>query len=340
MSIGIQENGLVSFMDFAPTVLNLAGIEIPDQMDGTPFLGKNAVKGQKRIFGYGDRFDELYAFNRVIRKGKYRYARNYQPYHTPSLYAFYRYKQLAFQEWKQLYKENKLNDVQSSFFKPFVPEELYDLEADPIEVNNLVENPNYKKVLVKLRKELGSYLIEKADLGFFPETIILEEAMENPDAYGNKNKKRIKTFREVADLQIKDFGKIKLRLEQALKSNDVVERWWGLTTCAAFGKKALPLKGIVQSLLKDERSFIRARAMVFLSQIEERFTDEDVYSVLNNSKTGAESLLVLNDFTYLVENGSIDPFRLENGNIQKTCEGVDWRINYLNALYDSENGEN
>ena len=336
LPVGTRQDGLVSFMDFAPTVLNLAGVEVPEQMDGTPFLGKGAVKGQECIFGYGDRFDELYAFNRVIRKGKYRYARNYQPYHTQSLYALYRYKQLAFQEWKQLYKDNKLNANQSSFFKPFGAEELYDLEKDPMELNNLAENPVYSEVLAGLRKELGAYLVEKADLGFFPETLILEEEMDNPDAYGNRNKKRIETFREVADLQIEDFNEIKSRLEQALKSDDAVERWWGLTTCTAFGKEAVSLKKTAQCLLDDERSYIRARAMVFLSRTGDRFADKDVYSVLDNSTTDAESLLALNDFTYLVESGLLAPFKLEEADVQKSCNGVDWRVKYLKTLYESK----
>ena len=328
---------LVSFMDFAPTVLNLAGIKVPKQMDGTPFLGKRTARRKECIFGYGDRFDELYAFNRVIRKGNSRYARNYQPYHSQSLYAFYRYKQLAFQEWKCLYKEHKLNAVQATFFNPMEAEELYDLEKDPMELNNLAKDPKYISVLTELRKELGVYLVKKADLGFFPETIILEEAMDNPDAYGNRNKKRIKAFKEVADLQLKSFDQVKNRLKQALNSNDDVEQWWGLTTCAAFGKEAAELKNKVQQLLASERSFIRARALVFLARTGERFADNDIYPILKNTKTVAESLLVLNDFTYLVEDGLLAPFKLDKTDIPESCGGIDWRITYLNTLYSSKN---
>lgn len=332
--VGTRQDGLVSFMDFAPTTLNLAGIEIPRQMDGIPFLGKNAVKGQEHVFGYGDRFDELYAFNRVIRKGKYRYARNYQPYHTRSLYAFYRYKQLAFQEWKRLYQEGKLNAEQSSFFKPFGAEELYDLEKDPMELRNLAVEPAFRKLVEELRGELNSYLVEKADLGFFPETIILEEAMDNPNAYGNRNRKRIGTFREIADLQMTSFDDAEKRLKQALESDDVVERWWGLTTCAAFGKEAESLRKIVRKSLVDKRSFIRSRGMVALCRMGEHFSEQDVHTVLNNAETGAESLLILNDFTYLIESGLLAPFKLEENDVLKTCKGVDWRVKYLKTQYE------
>lgn len=121
-----------------------------------------------------------------------------------------------------------------------------------------------------------------------------------------------------------------------MKSDDAVERWWGLTTCAAFGKEAVSLKKTAQCLLDDERSYIRARAMVFLSRTGDRFADKDVYSVLDNSTTGAESLLALNDFTYLVESGLLAPFKLEEADVQKSCNGVDWRVKYLKTLYESK----
>lgn len=72
-------------MDFGPTLLHLAGLKIPDQMDGTPFLGKELtlkrLNRRNSVFCYGDRFDELYAFNRTLRVGRFKYVRNFLPYH-------------------------------------------------------------------------------------------------------------------------------------------------------------------------------------------------------------------------------------------------------------------
>jgi arylsulfatase A-like enzyme len=335
---GSVEADPVSFMDFAPTVLNLAGINIPRQMDGKPFLGRNTSTKDNVVFGYGDRFDELYAFNRSVRKGKYRYARNFFPYHTQSLFAFYRYKQTAFREWKDLYEADKLNPVQSSFFEPFGPEELYNLENDPYETRNLVHDPQYKSVVAELRGELNNYLINKADLGFFPETIILEEAMTNPATYGEKNKWRIKSFVEIANLQTTSFSNdTEKRLYKALRSTDPVVRWWGLTTCAYFSKQSSVLTAEVSKLLTDERSFVRSRAMVLLSMYGRKYAKEDILAVLDNAKTGAETLLILNDLTYMVENELIKPFELKMNEIREECQGVDWRLKYLNSFVGTDN---
>lgn len=335
---GSIETDPVSFMDFAPTVLNLAGIDVPQQMDGKPFLGRNTSTKENVVFGYGDRFDELYAFNRCIRKGKFRYARNFIPYHTQSLFAFYRYKQTAFREWKDLYTADKLNAVQRSFFEPFGPEELYNLENDPYETRNLVNDPQYKSIVAELRGELDSYLINKADLGFFPETIILEEAMTNPATYGEKNKWRIKSFVEIADLQTTAYSKdTEKQLYKALRSNDPVVRWWGLTSCAYFSKQSSDLKAEVSKLLTDERSFVRSRAMVLLSMYGQKYAKKDILTVLDNAKTGAESLLVLNDLTFMIENGLIKPFELKMNDIKEECQGVDWRLKYLNSFVGTDN---
>ena len=72
---GTRTDAFVEFIDFGPTVLNLAGIAIPKLMDGVPFLGKNInpseLAKQNSTFSYADRFDEKYDMVRALRKGKY-----------------------------------------------------------------------------------------------------------------------------------------------------------------------------------------------------------------------------------------------------------------------------
>ena len=76
---------------------------------------KSKIKNKNTAFGHADRFDEKYDFVRTLRVGKYKYIRNYQPFNMDALFNFYRYKMLAYKEWSSLYREGKLNDVQSQF---------------------------------------------------------------------------------------------------------------------------------------------------------------------------------------------------------------------------------
>lgn len=108
---GSREKGFVEFIDFGPSILKLAGAEIPDGIDGKPFLGEGATT-REFTFNYADRFDEKYDLVRWLRKGRYSYQRNYQPFNFDALQNDYRYKQLAFREWRDLFKAGKLNAAQ------------------------------------------------------------------------------------------------------------------------------------------------------------------------------------------------------------------------------------
>ncbi len=335
--VGSVQEGLVSFIDLGPTALNLAGLDIPEKMDGEAILGEGAIESHESVVCYADRFDELYSLNRSIRRGKYRYARNYQPYQTHSLFNDYRYIMMAFREWRDLYFDGSLNSAQSDFFLPLGTEELYDLERDPMELNNLCDDPKYSKVVGSMRKEMNGYMVEKCDLGLFPEAVIHEEGMENPDEWGNVSQKRIERFVEVADLQLLPFSKAKKSLKRALNSDDAVEVWWALTSCAWFGTEAESLKPLAEELLHSSRSYVRVRAMVFLSTLGEIFTGDDLKSELDRCVVGAESLLILNDFTHLLEQGYVAPFRITEEDVKLPTAGTSInRVNYFNDLSSTE----
>ena len=119
---GDRIRGFVSFVDFAPTVLHLAGIDVPPHMDGSPFLGQqidlDEVNERDEAFGYADRFDEKIDHVRSLRKGNFKYIRNYQPFNVDGLWNEYRYIMLAYQEWWELFQSGELNEIQSQFFRP------------------------------------------------------------------------------------------------------------------------------------------------------------------------------------------------------------------------------
>ena len=338
---GVIRDDIVSFMDFGPTALNMAGAEIPERMDGRPFLGKGTKnKKYNSTVCYGDRFDELYSFNRSIRKGNFRYERNYQPYQTQSLFAVYRYMQLSFQEWKLLNAKGVLNKAQSRFFEPQGVEELYDLTKDPNELNNLAADPKYRAKLNDLRGDLNKYLLEKCDLGFFPENIIHEEAMENPATYGENNKARIANFMQIADLQQLAIGEAKDGIEAALNSDDDVAKWWGLTDCAAFGKEAAMFKAKAKEILaSNTRDYIKSKAMLFLSMLGEESTPTQLKSLFVSNKKDAERLLILNDIAVMVELELIKPFPINVTEVKGENFGIEWRVRYLQSLYDGTSME-
>lgn len=333
LKIGTRTNGFVSFMDFGPTLLHLAGISVPKEMDGIPFLGEDIslqkLEARDEVYGYGDRFDELYAFNRTLRKGNFKYSRNFQSYHPKSLYAYYRYRQAAFREWNDLYKSGDLNDVQKHFFEAQGAEELYDLSVDPYETHNLANHPKYLSKLKELRGLLKENMLKKHDLGYLLECEWLEHGRQNPVGFGIENAASIRKYSDIADLELYPFTQVRDAIRNALLSSDPVERYWGSTVCASFARKASSLSRDLKKLLNDSQAYVRSRAVVALCRMGEVKPEEKMREALKLAHTDAETLLVMNDIAYLQESGLGHNFNLNSRDIPHLCDGVERRLEYL-----------
>ena len=318
----------VAFMDFAPTVLALAGVKTPKQMDGEVFIGKKLDKNRS-VFCYGDRFDDLYAFNRVVRKGHFRYARNFQPYHSQSLHSYYRYKSLAFNEWRDMFHEGLLNKYQSSFFQVFGVEELYDLSKDPKELNNLANNPEYKNIVEDMRKDLFEYMVKTGDVGLYPETVFLKEGIKNAAKFSSENAQNMKHYLKIANMQLSKYGDVSNELLKELNSGDMVARWWALTTLCYFANEAKGnLSGIENMVNSDGPCYLRARAIVLKALIGDKLDSKILVDLLTQSTTLAETLLVLNDYAFLKEKGLLP--KVEFKNPPFTSDSVEQRLLLLN----------
>lgn len=165
---GVSER-LVGFVDLAPTVLSLAGIKPPQWMEGKPFLGRYIEPPQKYLFGLRGRMDERYDLIRSVRNHRYVYVRNFMPFLPHGQYINYMFQTPTTRVWKQLYDEGKLSPPKTYFWEPKPPEELYDLENDPDEVNNLANSPKHKEILNELRTALKDHILSTRDTGFLPE---------------------------------------------------------------------------------------------------------------------------------------------------------------------------
>jgi uncharacterized sulfatase len=174
---GSVREDLVSFVDFAPTVLALAGVEIPARWQGQPFLGPN-VKERKYIFAARDRMDETYDRMRAVRTKQYKYIRNFHPELPYAQKIAYMELMPTMQAWRRLNAEGKLTGPAKLFFAPTKPkEELYDVTADPHEINNLVGSPKYQDVLKELRAVLDKWIVETKDMGAIPEEELVKRGL-------------------------------------------------------------------------------------------------------------------------------------------------------------------
>lgn len=335
---GTKVDGFVSFVDFGATVLNLAGVELPKGIDGIPFLGKGVtsedLESRDETFSYADRFDEKYDMVRAVRKGKYKYTRNYQPFNFDGLMNNYRYKQLGYQEWAKMYADGELNDIQSQFFEPKQPEALYDVEADPFETNNLADEAEYAEILKQLRANLNNRVKSMPDLSFYPEFYLKEHAFSNPVEFGQKHKQDIEAYIKVANLTYLSFEDAKSKIAVNLKSKDPWKRYWALIACSSFGEKASEFIVIAKEMAKSDSELInKVRAAEFLGLIGKQNPVEVMTNALYESKDGAEALLMLNSIVLMKDGAKKYTFNIKKVNINKVVlndSQVLRRLEYIN----------
>lgn len=168
---GSYDERLISFLDYAPTVLSLAGIEPPKVMQGVAQFGKYEVeKKPKYTFHTSDRFDEIYDRLRAVRSKRYKYIKSYNTELSHALPVSYREQMPMMQALRKLYNEGALNEQQAAWLHPTKPEEeLYDLQNDPYELDNLAGNPDLQDTLIFYRNILDEWIKDSKDLGGIPE---------------------------------------------------------------------------------------------------------------------------------------------------------------------------
>ena len=335
--MGSRAKRFVSFVDLAPTVLDLAGIKIPEQMDGRPFLGNNidlrALRNDNVTYGYADRFDEKYDFVRSVRKGKYKYIRSFQPFNVDALMNNYRYRQSAYREWKTLYREGKLNETQSAFFKPRTSEMLFDVENDPYETKNLARDPEMRTTVKKMHDLLHTWIKGMPDLSLYPEFYLVEKALDDPVKFGKEHKKEINGYIDTADLMLKDFGTVKNQIRSRLKSNDPWQRYWALIVCSSFDQIAKSIVPMAREIAKkDPETINRVRAAEFLGLIMVADPAPVMLSALYGTDSPTKALLILNCMASLGSVGTPYIFDIATEKMNQKVrddEMVRWRLEYL-----------
>jgi len=170
---GTTTDELVSFVDLAPTVLNIAGIDIPENMQGRAFLGKNLSPEREYVYAARDRMDERYDMQRAVRDKQYKYIRYYDPAKPFTQYMNTPEKGAIMAAIREGEREGSLPKHGKKLMQSSKPvEELFDVAADPYELNNLSGDPGYKDVLQRMREAHKEWSAGIYDAGLIPETIL------------------------------------------------------------------------------------------------------------------------------------------------------------------------
>lgn len=157
----VEENStsevMIHYTDVLPTFMEIAGAKAPENIDGKSFF--SALKGDdKEIHPYvygvqsNQNIQQAAVFpSRMIRSKKYKYIRNFNSIEVVD-------KNLGENEYVNAFLKRGAQK-----FKHLPFEELYDIENDPWETNNLAKNHDYNAIKKKLIKELYRWMEDQED---------------------------------------------------------------------------------------------------------------------------------------------------------------------------------
>lgn len=261
---------LVSFVDLAPTVLSLTGVEVPDYMQGKAFLGDQQTDPRDYVHLFRGRMDERIDMVRAVRNKQYRYIKNYMPHRIYGQYIEYLWRAPSCRSWEEAYKAGECNEAQSAFWEQKPPEELFDVTIDPWEVHNLAGDPKYAGVLEELRGEKERWMSEIRDTGLMPEGDMSTRNASQPSFdYVHSEAYAIKKINYAADVATKrDKGKLDEIISFMHDDNPTV-RYWGATGCLILGADAAEAGNELKALLKDNNPDVRITAAEALCNLGE-----------------------------------------------------------------------
>ncbi len=172
---GTVDDNLVSFVDIPATILSLAGVKVPDYMQGRPFRGEQKAPPREYVYAARDRLDAQYDAVRAVRDKRFKYIRNFKPEVSGYLDVQYRTQMGIMQELLRLRDEGSLDPVQARWFRqPKEKEELYDTVADPHEVHDLARDAAYAGEVARLRGALDAWMERIGDNPLRPERDLVE----------------------------------------------------------------------------------------------------------------------------------------------------------------------
>jgi arylsulfatase A-like enzyme len=292
---------LVSFVDFAPTLLSLAGIEsIPRAMQGRPFLGslRRDSPADDMVYLSADRFDEIPGMRRAITDGRWKYIRCFTPHLPGAPYSTYQFGQGGWTAWRKAWKNGTLDSPFHALWEAPQPvERLYDLVADPHEIRDLTKDPSHAARLQIMRSRLRAEMIRHRDAGLVPEAMY--ESLVQTKPIADHLAAREAGLPDIVDLallagvaQPSDLPNLRIQL----RSSDPLLRYWAAHAVATSPRIAASLLPEMDALCKDSEAVIRLKAAGVLHSADGKdAANSQLIKELESSESEALTLAILSE---------------------------------------------
>ncbi len=169
---GEVDKRLISFIDLAPTFLDIARAPKPDYLQGVSMLSDSL---NRYIYASKDRIDEVYYRERAVRDQRFKYIKSWYPELPDGTHIKFRDNIEMMREMWKMKDNNRLNTAQLLWFEPTGKERLYDLKKDPDELHNLAKDSLYTDILKRMRSVQEDWLNRIGDWSRIHEDEMVKE---------------------------------------------------------------------------------------------------------------------------------------------------------------------
>lgn len=301
---GMKVDRLVSFIDMTKTWLQITGSAVPENMQGQVFLGPEADPERRYHMSFRERMDERNDNVRAIRNKRFVYIKNYMPYAPWGQHLNYLWKMEATRAWEAYHKAGKTDAVTGRWFGTKPVEELYDTVNDPDNVNNLIDEPEYRTVVQELREQMRKWQLKSYDSGLMPEAdrvrraaqhnTTIYEMVRDPALYN------LEAYLDAADLALQKSPANISNLVELTQDGDSAVRYWGIVGLYLVAGDAAREQSSIRRLLNDDSHEVRAMAAYTLFRQGDTATAKDTFCDLLKNGSYA-SLKVLNIIDWIGE---------------------------------------
>ncbi|MEJ7769455.1 MAG: sulfatase, partial [Chitinophagaceae bacterium] len=305
---GLVTNELIDFEDLAPTMLDLAGANIPEYMKGRILTGINRSKKVDHLVISSDRSDNGIDMVRSVTNGKYIYSRNYMPFMPEARYIRYMEIGDIKQQMRKDLAAGSLDNLQKSLFADRPAEFLFDIENDKWETHNLVKDAGSQPVLQLMRKQLDNEVLRSRDVMFLPEYEIGRlAAVTTPYEYRlNNTAYPLKQIYAVAALSGLRSDSIARQQVKLLASNNNIIRYWAIIGLRCQHKAALdPYKLALVGAMGDAYAPVTITASAIAYEF---FKDTTAAANLRKFCSNEDQRLSLMAINYLLYTTNKQPF--------------------------------
>lgn len=322
---GVVTEELVSFEDLAPTLISLAGGKVPDYLKGRILVGDARTKPLDQLFLSSDRSDNGIDMVRTVTDGRYLYSRNYMPFMPEARYIRYMEIGDIKQAMRKDLADHQLNPLQKSLFEDRPAEFLYDIEKDPWETHNLIDDSAMQPLLQSMRTALDDNILAARDVMFLPE-YEMGLISKNTIPYQfrmDKQKYPLEEIYAAASLSGKRGKGIVEQQLELLQSPNKIVRYWAATGLRSQGQDVLiPCKAELIKAMQDHYLPVAITASAINYDLFKDTTAEKMLKKYSLDENMDLALMALNHLLYVRHP---EPF-VETAREVKNKEGITYEV--------------